>query len=95
MVNVHAAPFLAYDMEGPVQPDITWLPISWDEAAGQGSYLMRMQPGAVTIEHEHGGFEEFLVLEGRSPTATARSSARETSSAIAAAPTTPGPTTAA
>lgn len=64
VVNVHTAAFQAYDMEGPVQPDITWLPISWDDEAGQGSYLMRLQPGAVTIEHEHAGFEEFLVLEG-------------------------------
>ena len=64
VVNAHTAEFRAYDMEGPVQPDITWLPVSWDEASGQGSYLMRMQPGAVTIEHEHAGFEEFLILEG-------------------------------
>jgi anti-sigma factor ChrR (cupin superfamily) len=64
VVNVHTAAFQPYDMEGPLQPDITWLPISWDEGSGQGSYLMRMEPGAVTIEHEHGGFEEFLILEG-------------------------------
>jgi quercetin dioxygenase-like cupin family protein len=64
VVNVHTAAFQEYDMEGPTQPDITWLPISWDDAACQGSYLMRMQPGAVTIEHEHPGFEEFLILEG-------------------------------
>jgi anti-sigma factor ChrR (cupin superfamily) len=64
VVNVHRAAFQPYDMEGPLQPDITWLPISWDEGSGQGSYLMRMEPGAVTIEHEHGGFEEFLILEG-------------------------------
>jgi anti-sigma factor ChrR (cupin superfamily) len=64
VVNVHTATFQEYDMEGPAQPDITWLPVSWDDAAGQGSYLMRMQPGAVTIEHEHPGFEEFLILEG-------------------------------
>jgi anti-sigma factor ChrR (cupin superfamily) len=25
---------------------------------------MRMQPGAVTIAHDHSGMEEFLVLEG-------------------------------
>lgn len=64
VVNVHATTFQPYDMEGPLQPDITWLPVSWDEQAGQGSYLMRMEPGAVTIEHEHRGFEEFLILEG-------------------------------
>jgi anti-sigma factor ChrR (cupin superfamily) len=64
VVNVHTAAFQEYSMEGPVQPDITWLPISWDEPSGQGSYLMRMEPGAVTLEHEHVGFEEFLILEG-------------------------------
>ncbi len=64
VVNVHAASFQPYDMEGPLQEDITWLPVSWDDASGQGSYLMRMAPGAVTLEHEHLGYEEFLILEG-------------------------------
>ena len=64
VVNVHTAAFQEYDMEGPPQPDITWLPISWDDDAGQGSYLMRMEPGAATIAHEHPGFEEFLIIEG-------------------------------
>lgn len=64
VIDVHAATFRPYDMEGPLQPDITWLPISWDEASGQGSYLMRMEAGAVTLEHEHAGFEEFLILDG-------------------------------
>jgi anti-sigma factor ChrR (cupin superfamily) len=57
-------PFRAYDMEGPVQEDMSWLPISYDEATGQGCYMMRMEPGAVTVAHDHAGMEEFLVLEG-------------------------------
>lgn len=64
VVDVHGTAFLPYDMEGPLQADITWLPISWDQASGQGSYLMRMEPGATTIAHDHAGFEEFLILEG-------------------------------
>jgi anti-sigma factor ChrR (cupin superfamily) len=64
VVDVHTAVFQEYAMEGPVQPDITWLPISWDQDAGQGSYLMRMEAGAATLAHEHQGFEEFLILEG-------------------------------
>lgn len=64
VVNVHTAQLQEYDLEGPVQPDISWLPISYDPATGHGTYVMRMQPGAVTIEHEHRGMEEFLVLEG-------------------------------
>ena len=62
--NLRTTPFQEYDMEGPVQPEMSWLPISYDEATGQGTYAMRMQPGAVTISHEHAGMEEFLILEG-------------------------------
>ena len=62
--NVHSTPFLEYDLEGPVQPEMSWLPISYDVETGQGCYAMRMQPGAVTIAHDHAGMEEFLVLEG-------------------------------
>ena len=63
-VNAHTTPFLAYDLEGPVQPEMSWLPLSFDRETQQGTYLMRMQPGAVTIAHDHPGMEEFLVLEG-------------------------------
>jgi len=64
VVNAWTTPFLEYDMEGPVQPELSWLPVSYDSATGQGCYLMRMQPGAETIAHEHAGMEEFLLLEG-------------------------------
>jgi anti-sigma factor ChrR (cupin superfamily) len=47
-----------------VQPDISWLPISYDTSTAQGSYMFRMEPGAVTIAHDHRGMEEFLILEG-------------------------------
>ncbi|OFW75332.1 MAG: hypothetical protein A2Y55_12845 [Actinobacteria bacterium RBG_16_68_12] len=43
---------------------MSWLPVSFDRETGHGCYLMRMQPGAVTIAHDHPGMEEFLVLEG-------------------------------
>ncbi len=56
-------PFLPYDMEGPIQAEITWLPLRY-ERVGNGSYMMRMAPGAVTIPHNHVGFEDFLILEG-------------------------------
>jgi quercetin dioxygenase-like cupin family protein len=56
--------FLEYDLEGPLQPEISWLPISYRKETGIGSYLMRMEPGAETIPHDHPGHEEFIVLEG-------------------------------
>ena len=31
---------------------------------GQGSYVLKMEPGAQTIPHVHMGFEEFLMIEG-------------------------------
>ena len=49
---------------GPVQPEMSWLPVGYDEETGQGTYLMRMEPGAETIAHDHAGMEEFLILEG-------------------------------
>jgi anti-sigma factor ChrR (cupin superfamily) len=63
-VNARTTPYLEYDLEGPVQPELSWLPLSFDRETQQGTYLMRMQPGAVTIAHDHPGMEEFLILEG-------------------------------
>ena len=56
--------FQPYDLEGPVQPEMSWLPITFRKETGVGSYVMRMQPGARTMAHDHPGYEEFLVLEG-------------------------------
>lgn len=63
VINIFEAAFQVYDMEGPEQPDMGWLPISYD-ADGNGSYVMRMDPGAETIVHDHAGIEDFLILEG-------------------------------
>ncbi|MFQ5985334.1 MAG: cupin domain-containing protein, partial [Alphaproteobacteria bacterium] len=56
--------FEPYDLEGPLQPELSWLPLSYDRATGVGCYLMRFEPGAVTIAHDHEGVEDFLILEG-------------------------------
>jgi len=64
VVNIRSTPFQEYDMEGPVQPEMSWLPVSYDAESGRGSYLMRMEPGAVTIAHDHPNMEEFFIVEG-------------------------------
>jgi quercetin dioxygenase-like cupin family protein len=64
IVHTRTRPFDAYDMEGPVQHDMSVIELSYDRAAKQGAYLIRMQPGAETIAHEHPFREEFLILEG-------------------------------
>ena len=63
IVNIHQAEFRVYDMEGPEQPDMSWLPLTYNED-GNGCYVIRMQPGAETIWHEHKGMEDYLILEG-------------------------------
>ena len=64
VVPVATATYRVYDMEGPVQPEMSYVALSYDKAGGEGVYAMRMDPGAVTIPHEHQGFEDFLILEG-------------------------------
>lgn len=64
VLNTRRATYLSYDLEGPMQPEIKWFPVSFDRVTGQGCYVMQMRPGAVTIEHVHKGMEEFLILEG-------------------------------
>ena len=64
IVSVQTVDFVPYDLEGPVQADIAWRPMSYDRKRGEGSYLMRLEPGARTIPHEHQGFEDFMILEG-------------------------------
>jgi len=54
-----------YDLDGPMQDDISYAPLSYDPVTQYGSYLMRMQPGSATIAHVHDRREEFLVLEGQ------------------------------
>jgi anti-sigma factor ChrR (cupin superfamily) len=56
--------FKEYDLEGPVQPEIKWLPLNFQQEMGQGVYMIRAEPGAKFISHVHRFFEDFLILEG-------------------------------
>jgi mannose-6-phosphate isomerase-like protein (cupin superfamily) len=53
-----------YDLDGPLQPQMTWAPLSYEAGRERGSYLMRLAPGAATIPHAHEAREEYLILEG-------------------------------
>lgn len=64
IVNIDEVDFDIYDMEGPVQDDMSVLKVSYDAATSRGIYVMRMKPGAVTIAHTHACMEEFMILEG-------------------------------
>jgi len=64
IVNIFDTPFRTYDMEGPVQDDMSYLSISYGPRTQRGIYVMRMEPGAVTVPHTHRCKEEYLILEG-------------------------------
>ncbi|NIR89369.1 MAG: cupin domain-containing protein [Gammaproteobacteria bacterium] len=57
--------FEPYDLEGELQPDMAFLPLSYDRERDVGTYMIRMEPGAETIGHTHARIEEFLILEGQ------------------------------
>ncbi len=56
--------FGPYDLDGPLQPEFGLINLTYDKDKGEGTYLMRMEPGAVTIAHTHRGYEDFLIVEG-------------------------------
>jgi anti-sigma factor ChrR (cupin superfamily) len=64
VINIRETPFQPYDMEGPVQKDMSVIKLHYDHQDRQGAYLIRMEPGAETIAHEHPFREDFLILEG-------------------------------
>jgi anti-sigma factor ChrR (cupin superfamily) len=56
--------FGPYDLEGAVQEDIGLIRLTLEHNAGNGSYIMRMDPGAKTRAHVHDGMEDFMILDG-------------------------------
>ena len=64
IVNIYETSFEPYDLEGPVQDDMSVLTVSYSPETRRGTYVMRMEPGAATIPHVHECMEEFLILEG-------------------------------
>lgn len=65
ITNIRTAAFKTYDMEGPLQQDMSYIALTYDRAGDkQGVYVIRMEPGAETIAHTHDGNEDYLILEG-------------------------------
>ena len=56
--------FEQFDNYGKPIKGMNWHKISYDKENGQGSYILKMDPGAKTIPHEHVNYEEFYMLEG-------------------------------
>ena len=65
ITNPYDLEFIPFDNYGAVVPGMSWYKISYSkENGGQGTYVLKMEPGAKSLPHEHTGFEEFLMLDG-------------------------------
>jgi anti-sigma factor ChrR (cupin superfamily) len=65
ITNLYNVKFEPFDNYGVVVAGMSWHKISYDKKnGGQGSYLLKMEPGAKSLLHEHSGYEEFLMLDG-------------------------------
>ena len=65
ITDLYNLKFQPFDNYGAVIPGMSWCKISYDRSAGgQGTYVLKMAPGAKSLPHEHSGYEEFLMLEG-------------------------------
>ena len=62
--RTHSLEMRPYDLDGPLQPEMSYARLSYDARSERGSYLMRMQPGAATVPHVHTCREEYLIVEG-------------------------------
>ena len=60
-LNIKFEPF---DNYGVPIAGMSWHKISYNEKTGQGSYILKMEPGAKSLPHKHINYEEFLILEG-------------------------------
>ena len=56
--------FEPFDNYGQPIKGMSWHKISYEKEKGQGSYILKMDPGAKSIPHEHISYEEFYMLDG-------------------------------
>ena len=64
VIDTNAGDFRPYDRYGDELPGLTWLPLSLDSATGVDLFLLRFEPGAQSMPHEHMAAEQFLMMEG-------------------------------
>ena len=55
--------FKPFDRYGKPITGMSWHKVSYNSESGYGSYILKMEPGAKSLEHKHTNYEEFLMLE--------------------------------
>ena len=64
ITNPYKVKFEPFDNYGVPIPGMSWHKISYNKETGQGSYILKMEPGAKSLLHKHINYEEFLMLDG-------------------------------
>ena len=64
ITNTLNVKFQPFDNYGTPVPGMSWYKISYNKEKGQGSYILKMEPGAKSLPHKHINYEEFLILDG-------------------------------
>ena len=56
--------FQPFDNYGAATAGMSWHKITYNKETGQGTYVLKMDPGSRSLTHEHTNYEEFLMLDG-------------------------------
>jgi quercetin dioxygenase-like cupin family protein len=64
VVNLRDAKFEPWDPEGITERGTSILQLNPNAPKGVGFYIYKMEPGAHTAPHRHGGAEEFVMIQG-------------------------------
>ena len=64
ITNPYKVKFEPFDNYGSVIPGMSWHKITYNEKTGHGAYILKMDPGAKSLPHEHTNYEQFLMLDG-------------------------------
>tara|TARA_B110000438_G_scaffold289987_1_gene325184 strand:+ start:147 stop:497 length:351 start_codon:yes stop_codon:yes gene_type:complete len=64
ITNPFNVKFEPFDNYGSPISGMSWHKITYSKEEGQGTYILKMEPGAKSKIHQHTNFEEFIILEG-------------------------------
>ena len=64
VTNPFNVKFEPFDNYGSEIPGVSWHKITYNQDTGQGTYILKMDPEAKSLPHEHKNYEEFLILDG-------------------------------
>ena len=64
ITNPFNVKFEPFDNYGSVVSGMSWHKITYDKKKGEGTYILKMEPGAKSLPHQHSNFEEFFILDG-------------------------------